>query len=135
VLALLASSALLKVLDALVLGDRYACSAGHSVVRARYGAVLAIVAMAGSVTAFCGPIAFLDVAVPHLARAMFRTTAHKTLMPATAMIGALIALAADLATSLPGAQQVLHINHVTAILGGPVILWVLLSRQNREMQF
>lgn len=136
VLALLASSALLKVLDALVLGDRYARSAGHSVVRARYGAVLAIVAMAGSVTAFCGPIAFLDVAVPHLARAMFRTTAHKTLMPATAMIGALIALTADLATSLPGAQQVLHINHVTAILGGPVILWVLLSRrQNREMQF
>jgi iron complex transport system permease protein len=133
--ALLTSAAFLKMLDALVLGDRYARSLGHSIVHARYGAVLGIVALAGSVTAFCGPIAFLDVAVPHLARAIFRTADHKTLMPATALLGAVLALAADLATSLPGAQQVLHINHVTAILGGPVILWVLLGgRQNREMQ-
>jgi iron complex transport system permease protein len=134
--ALVASAAFLKMLDALVLGDRYARSLGHSTARARYGAVLGIVALAGSVTAFCGPIAFLDIAVPHLARAIFRTADHKTLMPASALMGAFLALAADLATSLPGAQQVLHINHVTAILGGPVILWVLLGgRQNREMQF
>jgi iron complex transport system permease protein len=135
-LALFASAGLLKVLDALVLGDRYARSLGHSVARSRYAAVLGIVALAGSVTAFCGPIAFLDVAIPHVARALFRTADHKTLMPATALMGAFVALAADLATSLPGAQQVLHINHVTAILGGPIILWVLLSRkQSREMQF
>jgi len=134
-LGLAASAGLVKALDALVLGERYARSLGHSVGRDRYVAVLGIVALAGSVTAFCGPIAFLDVAVPHLARGLFRTASHKTLMPASAMIGAFIALAADMATSLPGAQQILHINHVTAVLGGPVILWVLLSRrENREMQ-
>jgi iron complex transport system permease protein len=130
-----ACATLVKALDALALGDRYARSLGHAVERNRRAAVLGIVGLAGSVTAFCGPIAFIDIAVPHLARALLRTSSHKALMPATAMLGMLLALAADLATSLPGAQQVLHINHVTALLGGPVILWVLLSRRrNREMQ-
>jgi iron complex transport system permease protein len=135
-LALAASAGLVKALDALVLGEGYARSLGHSIGRDRFVAVLGIVALAGSVTAFCGPIAFLDIAAPHLARGLFRTASHKTLMPASALIGAFIAVTADLATGLPGAQQVLHINHVTAVLGGPVILWVLLSRrENREMQF
>lgn len=134
--ALVASTGLIKTLDALVLGDRYAGSLGHDIPRGRATAMGGIVALAGSVTAFCGPIAFLDVAVPHLARALFRTTSHRTLMPATALIGALLGLVADLATSLPGAQQVLHVNHATAIVGGPVLLWMLLSRrENREMQF
>jgi iron complex transport system permease protein len=57
---------------------------------------------------------------------------HKTLIPATACVGGLIALMADLATSLPGAQQMLHVNHAAAIVGGPVILWVLLSRRERR---
>jgi iron complex transport system permease protein len=134
--ALLASTALVKVLDAMALGDRYAASLGHAVGRTRRRAVVGIIALAGSVTAFCGPLAFLDIAVPHLARGLFRTASHKTLIPATALIGMLIALIADLATSLPGAQQVLHINHVTAIIGGPVVIWVLLRRrESREMQF
>lgn len=133
--SLVASVGLAKVLDAMTLGERYSRSIGHSIDRARHVAVLGIVALAGSVTAFCGPIAFLDIAVPHLARGLFRTASHKTLVPATALIGMLIALVADLATSLPGAIQVLHVNHVTAIIGGPVILWVLLSRrENRQMQ-
>lgn len=132
--ALVASAGLLKVLDALVLGDHYAASMGHALRRTRLLAMLAIVALAGSVTAFCGPIAFLDVAVPHLARSLFRTVGHKALIPATALIGALLALLADLATSLPGAQQTLHINHATAIVGGPVIIWMLLRRRDtREM--
>lgn len=134
--ALIASAGLIKILDALVLGDRYAGSLGHEIARGRALAVLGIVALAGSVTAFCGPIAFLDVAVPHLARSLFRTTSHKTLLLATALIGALLGLVADLATSLPGAQQVLHVNYVTAVVGGPVLLWMLLSRrEGREMQF
>jgi iron complex transport system permease protein len=134
--ALIASAGLIKVLDAFVIGDRYASSLGHSLRRVRHITVLGIVVLAGSVTAFCGPIAFLDVAVPHLARSLFRTVSHKTLIPATALIGGLIALLADLATSLPGAQQVLHVNHATALFGGPAILWILLSRRaSREMQF
>jgi iron complex transport system permease protein len=134
VVALVASIGLVKVLDALVLGDRYAGSLGHSLRRARAFAILGIVVLAGSATAFCGPLAFLDVAVPHLARTLFRTVSHRVLIPATALLGALLGLAADLTTSLPGAQQVLHINHTTAIIGGPVILWVLLrSRTEREM--
>jgi iron complex transport system permease protein len=129
--ALIAAAGLIKVLDALVLGDRYAGSLGHSLRRTRRLAVLLIVLLAGSVTAFCGPIAFLDVAAPQVARSLFRTMSHKTLIPATALIGSLIALTADLATSLPGAQQVLHVNHVAAMVGGPVILWVLLGRRER----
>jgi iron complex transport system permease protein len=133
-IALVASIGLVKVLDALVLGDRYAASMGHALRRARAFAVLGIVVLAGSVTAFCGPLEFLDVAVPHLARILFRTVSHRVLIPATALLGALLGLAADLTTSLPGAQQVLHINHTTAIIGGPVILWVLLrSQTQREM--
>jgi iron complex transport system permease protein len=129
--ALIAAIALLKVLDALVLGDRYAGSLGHSLRRTRRLAVLLIVVLAGSVTAFCGPIAFLDVAAPQMARSLFRTMSHKALIPATALIGSLIALAADLVTSLPGAQQVFHLNHAAALVGGPVILWVLLHRRER----
>jgi iron complex transport system permease protein len=135
IVALIASVGLVKVLDALMLGDRYARSLGHSVTRARYLAVMGIVVLAGSVTAFCGPIAFIDIAVPHLARGLLRTASHKALVPATAVLGSLVALAADLATSLPGAQQVLHINHVSAVIGGPVILWILLRRsESRQMQ-
>jgi iron complex transport system permease protein len=134
--SLIACVGLIKILDALVLGDRYAGSLGHDLPRGRAAAMLAIVGLAGSVTAFCGPIAFLDVAVPHLARSLFRTTSHKTLMPATALVGALLGLIADLATSLPGAQQVLHVNYATAVVGGPVLLWVLLSRRDgRELAF
>jgi iron complex transport system permease protein len=132
VTALIAAAGLIKVLDALVLGERYAGSMGHALRRARRLAVLLVVMLAGSVTAFCGPIAFLDVAAPHVARSLFRTMSHKTLIPATAFIGGLIALMADLATSLPGAQQVLHVNHAAAIVGGPVILWVLLGRRERR---
>lgn len=134
--ALIASAGLIKALDALVIGERYAGSLGHALRRVRHLTVLAIVVLAGSVTAFCGPVAFLDVAVPHLARSLFRTTSHKTLVPATALLGGLLALLADLATSLPGAQQVLHVNHATALFGGPVIFWMLVSRrETREMQF
>jgi iron complex transport system permease protein len=133
--ALVASAGLIKVLDALVLGDHYAGSLGHEIARGRALAILGVVALAGSVTAFCGSIAFLDVAVPHLARTVFRTTSHKTLMSASALIGALLGLVADLVTSLPRAQQVLHVNYATAVIGGPVLLWMLLSsRQGRDLQ-
>jgi iron complex transport system permease protein len=130
VTALAASAATFKALDALPLGDRYASSMGHHLARTRRVTIAIIVVLSGSVTAFCGPLAFLDVAVPHLARGVFRTASHKTLLPATALLGALLALVADLATSLPGAQQVLHINYTTAIIGGPVILWILLRRRD-----
>jgi iron complex transport system permease protein len=127
--ALIATAGLAKVLDAFVLGDRYLTSLGHSLRRARALTILGVVALSGSVTAFCGPIAFLDVAVPHLTRSLFRTASHATLIPATALLGALVALTADLAASLPGAQRILHINHATAIIGGPVVLWMLLRRR------
>lgn len=136
VLALVALVRLIKLLDAMILGDRYAASLGHELRRGRALAILLIVALAGTVTAFCGAIAFLDVAAPHLARSLFRTTSHKTLLPATALTGAVLALGADLATSLPAAQSILHVNHSTAILGGPVLLWMLLRhRDGRQMQF
>jgi iron complex transport system permease protein len=136
VAALVASASLLKGLDALTLGDRYARSMGHAPDRLRRLSVVVIVVLSGTVTAFCGPIAFIDVAVPHMARGLFRTVDHRTLVPATALAGALVALVADLVTALPGAQQVLHINYTTAIIGGPLVIWVLLKRrETRRMEW
>ncbi|MEM8993778.1 MAG: iron chelate uptake ABC transporter family permease subunit, partial [Acidobacteriota bacterium] len=85
--------------------------------------------LAGGVTAFCGPIGFIGVAVPHLARGLFATSEHRRLVPATALCGVSVALAADLVSQLPGSQSVLPLNAVTAILGTPVIAALVLRRR------
>lgn len=127
--------ALVKALNALLLGEKYARTLGLTVARARYAALFGMVALAGGVTAFCGPIAFLDIAVPHICRGIFKTSDHRILVPTTALMGALLALVADLVTTLPGAQQVVHLNSVTALIGGPVVLWILLHRKEmRSME-
>lgn len=120
---------LTKSLNALLLGEQYARTLGLTVSRARFAALFSMVALAGGVTAFCGPIAFLDIAVPHVCRGLFKTSDHRILIPATALMGALLALVADLMISLPGTQQVLHLNSILALVGGPVVLWVLLRRK------
>lgn len=124
---------LVKLLDALVLGEPYARSVGHHTARGRHLAVTGIVLLTGTITAFCGPLAFIDVAVPHLARQFFRTASHRVLLPATALLGMIVALVGDLVTSLPGGQRILHVNSVTAVLCGPLVLWMLLRRNGRRI--
>ncbi len=124
-----------KPLNALLLGESYAATMGVSVARARLVVLSATALMAGAVTAFCGPIGFLGVAVPHLVRGLFRAADHRLLIPASALAGALVALAADLVAQLPGSQAVLPLNAVTALIGAPVIAAVVLRRRGLEASF
>lgn len=134
-LGLLVSASLVKPLNALLLGERYARSLGVSVARVRNAALLATIVLSGTVTAFCGSIAFLDIAVPHLARGVLRTSDHRILLPGSALLGALLALAADLIVHLPWDRHFLHLNAVHALVGAPVVLWVILrQRQGRALE-
>jgi iron complex transport system permease protein len=119
---------LTKPLNALLLGEAYARSMGVNVQRVRFGLIAGTSVLAGAVTAFCGPIAFLGVAIPHLCRALLRTSDHRVLAPATMLMGGLAALLADLAAGVPGSRSVLPLNAVTALLGAPVVVWIVLRR-------
>ena len=127
-LGLVASLALLKPLNALLLGERYAQSVGLNLRAARMALIALTSVLAGTVTAFCGPIQFLGIAVPHLARGMFNTSDHRVLIPATALTGALLALTADIIAGLPG-DSVLPLNAINAAFGAPVVIWILLQRR------
>jgi iron complex transport system permease protein len=117
---------LVKALDALLLGERYAQSMGVSVRRIRWLALAAVALLSGATTAFCGIVAFLDVAVPQLARGLMQSAQHRALLPATALLGAAVAMFADLLAHLPAGNKVLHLNAITAILGAPVVIWIVL---------
>ena len=118
-----------KQLNVLLLGDSYARSLGVHVRRAQLVTMLGAALLAGSVTAFAGPIAFLGVAIPHLARGLFRTSDHRVLAPAVILCGGMLALAAEIVAQLPGLSSVLPLNAVTALIGAPVVLSVLLRRR------
>ncbi|NKB65618.1 MAG: iron chelate uptake ABC transporter family permease subunit [Candidatus Latescibacteria bacterium] len=120
---------LVKPLNALLLGPEYARSLGVALPRLRWWIILSSALLAGTVTAYCGPIGFLGVAVPHLCRALFHTANHRLLLPTCAALGGTLALVADLAARLPGSQATLPLNAVTALIGAPVVAWILLHRQ------
>ncbi|MDA8018766.1 MAG: iron ABC transporter permease [Thermoanaerobaculia bacterium] len=132
---LVGSMALAKPLDALLLGEGHARALGVRVTAVRSIVLVATAVLAGSVTAFCGPIGFIGVAVPHLARGLWGTSAHRILLPASALLGAVVALAADLVAQLPGSSSVLPLNAVTALLGTPVIAWVVLRNRRFGASF
>jgi iron complex transport system permease protein len=136
VLAALAMAFVLaKPLNALLLGETYARSMGLDVRRARWAIILSAAVLAGAITAFCGPIGFLGIAVPHLARSLFNTSDHRVLVPACTLLGAILALAADIFARLPGSQTVLPLNAVTALIGAPVVAWVILRRRSLRTAF
>jgi iron complex transport system permease protein len=126
---------LAKPLNALLLGEGYARSMGLNVRRARIGIIASASILAGTVTAFCGPIGFLGIAVPHLCRMLLNTSDHRMLIPATAILGAIVAVLADLIATLPGSQTVLPLNAVTALLGAPVVVWVILRQRRISSSF
>jgi len=115
----------LKPLNGLLLGEDYARGLGINVSRTRLFIVLATGLLAGGVTAFCGPIAFIGVAVPHIARGIFRTSNHRITIPASALIGACLLLVCDVLCSL--AIYPLPISTVSALFGAPVIIWIILK--------
>ena len=113
-----------RMLDALLLGEEYARSMGVGVRAARTRLILATGLMAGASTAFCGPIAFIGLATPHLARAVLRTADHRLILPGSALLGALLALACDI---LVRRVDGLPLNAITSLIGAPVVVWVLWS--------
>jgi iron complex transport system permease protein len=134
-IGLAAAFLLVKPLNALLLGEAYARSMGLTVGRARLAILAGTSLLAGAITAFCGPIAFLGVAVPHLCRGLLDSSDHRLLVPATVLAGGGLALAADLVAQLPGSQAVLPLNAVTSLIGAPVIIWVILQRANLRSTF
>ena len=117
----------LKPLNGLLLGEDYARGLGIHVGRTRLFIVLATGLLAGGVTAFCGPIAFIGVAVPHLARGIFRTSNHRVTIPASALIGACLLLICDTLCSL--FVHTLPISTVSALFGAPVIIWIIMKNK------
>lgn len=124
-----------KQLNALLLGERYAASMGLRVRRVRMLIILLTAFLAGTVTAFCGPIAFIGVAVPHLMRSLFSTSNHRILLPAVTLMGSIAALAADIISHVPGSDLILPLNAVTALIGAPVVVWVIVRRNNLRETF
>ncbi len=122
------ATSILRSLDALHLGDREAASLGVDVPRVRAVALAATAILAGSITAFCGPIGFLGVAMPHLARALFRTASHRWLLPGSAAAGATAAALADTLVQWPGTSLSLPLGAVTALIGAPWLALVVLRR-------
>ena len=120
---------LIKPLNLLLLGDNYAHNLGLPLKRAKLCVILSSGTLAAIVTAYCGPLMFIGLAVPHLARGLFRTADHRTLLPACMLLGALLALLCNLLARLPGFEGALPVNSVTALLGAPVIAYVLLRRR------
>ncbi len=121
---------LVKSLNVIQLGADYAASLGINLWRVRNTLLLATGLLSSSVTAFCGPIAFIGLAMPHVARMIFRTSDHRILLPATLLVGSAVALLCNLVCVLP-AHMVLPLNAVTPVVGVPVILYVILRRTRR----
>lgn len=118
-----------KALNSLLLGENYALSTGLNVKRARVIIITISAVITGAVTAFTGPIAFVGVVIPHFARSFFGTVNHKTILPATILLGSILMLVCDLASQLPISNRTLPINAVTALFGAPMIVWIVLKRK------
>ena len=121
-----------KVLNGLLLGEEYAETMGVKIRRTRTIIFATTSLMAGTVTAFCGPIGFIGIAVPHVARFIFRQSDHRILLPATMITGMAILVMSDLVSQLPGSDHVLPINAVTSLIGIPVVIWLVIM--NRKAQ-
>ena len=119
---------LVKTMNLLLLGERYAANLGLNIRRSRMLVIISSGVLVAIVTAYCGPIMFIGLAVPHLARAIFRTSDHRILMPATALCGAVLALFCNLIARMPGFEGALPVNSVTALIGAPVIAAVLFRK-------
>lgn len=134
VIGLIPVLAMLKSYNAMLLGENYASSMGVNVNKLRWAMIVSTGILAGSATAFCGPIAFIGIAVPHMARLLFRTSDHKLLLPASALIGMGVLLFCDTVAQLPGSVQTLPINAVTSLIGAPMVIW-LIMRRNFSKEF
>lgn len=124
---------LIKTLNLLLLGDSYARNLGLNIKRARLLVIGCSGILVAVVTAYCGPIVFLGLAVPHICRGLFHTSNHATILPASLLGGASLALLCNLIARLPGFEGALPVNSVTALVGAPVVMWVLFNKRRSEV--
>lgn len=129
-LGLLASILLIKPLNTLLLGERYASNLGISILRTRIWILICTGLLTAVVTAFCGPVSFIGLVVPHLARMLLGTSNQRLLLPATLLSGSAVALLCNLMTLLPFGNSLLPLNAVTPLLGAPMIIYVIMNKKN-----
>lgn len=129
IIGLLLSVLSIKPLNALLLGENYAKSLGVNYKKTKYIIIFATSLLAGSITAFTGPIAFIGLAVPHIAKLVFQTSNHKILFWSTLLFGAIIMLVCDIISQVPGTDIILPINAVTSIFGAPIVIWLLVRKR------
>ncbi len=129
-LGLISSLLLIKPLNALLLGEMYAANLGVKVKSARVYILLCTGVLTAAVTAFCGPISFIGLAVPHIARLILGTSNHKQLLPITIVSGGCVAMLCNMLTVIPGSNSVLPLNAVTPIICAPIIIYVIINRNN-----
>lgn len=119
---------LAKSFNAMLLGENYAQSMGVNITRLRWIMIISTGILTGCATAFCGPIAFIGIAVPHITRMLLQTSDHRLLFPASAVIGSIVMLLCDTISQLPGSAQTLPINAITSLFGAPIVIWLILRR-------
>lgn len=129
VIGLLLSLFSIKPLNALLLGENYARSLGINFKKTRLIIILATSILAGSITAYAGPIAFIGLAVPHIAKLLFQTSNHSILFWSTLLLGAAIMLVCDVVSQMPGLDITLPINAITSLLGAPIVIWLLVRKR------
>jgi len=129
ILGLVGSLLLIKPLNALMLGDRYAENLGVNILRVRNWLLIVTGVLTAITTAFCGPVAFIGLAVPHIARLLLTTDNHRQLLPATLLCGSVVALVCNLICFLPGESGVIPLNAVTPLIGAPVIIYVIARKR------
>ena len=120
---------LIKPLNTLLLGESYARSMGVNINVVRRLIFVSTTLLAGTITAFCGPVGFIGIAVPHMARMFFMEADHKTLMPASMLLGAAVMLLCDLIAQLPGSEMTVPINSITALIGIPIVILVIIKNK------
>lgn len=134
-IGLIITQLLAKTLNAMLLGENYARSLGLNIEQAQLWIIGGTSLLAGTITAFCGPIAFMGIAVPHLARNLLNTSNHHVLLPAVTLIGSILALIFDLIAQMPGQSIILPLNAVTALIGAPIVIWIILGRRSGKSSF
>ena len=129
-IGLIGSLFLIKPLNVLLLGENYAANLGINIKRSRLSILVMTGLLTATITAFCGPVAFLGLAVPHLSKGMFKTADHSVLIPAVMLFGGVLALLCHLIARMPGFDGTLPINAVTSLIGAPIVVSVILNRRS-----
>ena len=129
---LLIAVSLIKPLNALLLGDMYAENLGVNIIRTRNWLLLSTSLLVAIITAYCGPVSFIGLAVPHIGRLMLQSSNHRSLMPVTILTGAVVALLCNVLSSIPGNRGLIPLNAITPAIGAPVILYVLLKNRHNQ---